>query len=183
MSEGNKDKFDAITQKKFPLYEANQKLAESIRKTNQEISKLPQTVGASNAEIRKAQKEFDVLNKKVAAADKAVGRFSDANRKINGLASSVGNLMTAFGVGTGLYLAVDIVKNIFNTTLALQEMDLSLNAVSGSVKKFEENSSFLSRIAKSYGGNIEKLTHSFVQFYASAKDKIAEREIKNILKA
>jgi len=169
---------------------ANSSLAGAYEKLNRErtISKnklqdLIASERASNAEIRKAQKEFDVLNKKVAAADKAVGKFSEANSKINGLSRSVGNLMTAFGVGTGLYLAVDIVKNIFNTTLALQEMDLSLNAVSGSVKKFEENSSFLSRIAKSYGGNIEKLTHSFVQFYASAKDKIAEREIKNIFES
>lgn len=169
---------------------ANEKLSRAYvqltanrEKAKQKLQDLIAAEKSSNSEIRKAQKEFDVLNKKVAAADKAVGRFSDANRKINGLASSVGNLMTAFGVGTGLFLAVDIAKNIFNTTLALQEMDLSLNAVSGSLKKFEENSAFLKRISVAYGGNIEKLTHSFVQFYASAKDKIAEREIKNIFES
>ncbi len=165
------------------LNRAYVQLTANREKAKNKLQDLIASERASSAEIRKAQKEFDVLNKKVAAADKAVGRFSDANRKINGLASSVGNLMTAFGVGTGLYLAVDIAKNIFNTTLSLQEMDLSLNAVSGSLKKFEENSAFLKRISFAYGGNIEKLTHSFVQFYASAKDKIAEREIKNIFES
>jgi len=133
---------------------------------------------ASNKEIKQAQKEFDVLNKKVAAADKAVGRFSDANRKINGLASSVGNLMTAFGVGTGIYLAIDIAKNIYETTKALQSLDLALKMVSGSEQEFASNRAFITATAEKWGVEIKTLTEQYTYFYTAAKGLMSTAEIK-----
>jgi tape measure domain-containing protein len=134
----------------------------------------------STAEIRKAQKEFDVLNKKVAAADKAVGKFSEANRSINGLSRSVGNLMTAFGVGTGLYLAVDIAKSIYTTTKALQSLDLALKMVSGTQEEFANNQSFLRNLAEQYGIEIKGLTKNFTEFWVASKGKLEAEQIKEI---
>lgn len=133
---------------------------------------------ASNAEIRKAQKEFDVLNKKVAAADKAVGRFSDANRKINGLTQSVGNLMTAFGIGTGLYLAVDIVKGLYDTTKALQSMDLALKMVSETPLELAKNQQFVTETAEKWGLEIKTLQQTFTQFYTASKGLLSDESIK-----
>lgn len=133
---------------------------------------------ASNKEIRQAQKEFDILNKKVAAADKAVGRFSDANRKINGLASSVGNLMTAFGIGTGIYLAIDIAKNIYETTKALQSLDLALKMVSGTTEEFASNQAFVTATAEKWGVEIKTLTEQYTYFYTAAKGLMSTAEIK-----
>ena len=138
---------------------------------------------ASNAEIRKAQKEFDVLNKKVAAADKAVGRFSDANRQINGLSRSVGNLMTAFGVGTGLYLAVDIVKGIYETTKALQSMDLALKMVSGTQQEFAENQAFIAATSEKWGLEIKSATEQYTKFYTASKGILTDTEIKDIFES
>lgn len=135
---------------------------------------------ASNAEIRKAQKEFDVLNKKVAAADKAVGRFSDANRKINGLASSVGNLMTAFGISTGIYLAVDLAKNIYETAKKLQGLDLALKMVSGTTKEFAENQAFIAATSEKWGLEIKSATEQYTKFYTASKGILSDTEIKDI---
>jgi tape measure domain-containing protein len=154
------------------------KLTASREKAKNKLQDLIASESASNREIKQAQKEFDVLNKKVAAADKAVGRFSDANRKINGLTQSVGNLMTAFGIGTGLYLAVDIAKNIYETTKALQSLDLALKMVSGTSEIYASNTAFITTLSEKWGVKINGLTEQFTQFYVNAKGKLSESEIK-----
>lgn len=160
------------------LAKSYEKLTYSRTQAKNKLQDLIASEKASNAEIRKAQKEFDVLNKKVAAADKAVGRFSDANRKINGLASSVGNLMTAFGVGTGIALAAGIVKDIYTTTKALQSMDLALKLVSDTQEKYASNTAFITVISEKWGLEIKSTTEQFTKFYADAKGKLSESEIK-----
>ncbi len=149
----------------------------------QKLQDLIASERASNAEIRKAQKEFDVLNKKVAAADKAVGRFSDANRKINGLSQSVGNLMTAFGVGTGLYLAADILKGIYDTTKALQSLDLALKMVSGSQAEFAANKAFISNMSEKWGVEIKTATEEYTKFYTASKNILKDDEIKSVFES
>lgn len=164
---------------------ANEKLSRAYvqltlnrEKSKNKLQDLIAIETSSTAEIKKAQKEFDVLNKKVAAADKAVGRFSDANRKINGLSQSVGSLMTAFGVGTGLYLATDIVKNIYETTKALQSMDLALKMVSDSDLEFAKNKEFITQVADSWGLEIKSLTQTYTQFYTASKGLLSDESIK-----
>lgn len=164
---------------------ANEKLSRAYvqltanrEKAKQKLQDLIASERASNAEIRKAQKEFDVLNKKVAAADKAVGRFSDANRKINGLASSVGNLMAAFGVSTGLYLFVDVVKGIYETTKALQSMDLALKMVSETPLEFAKNQQFVTEVSEKWGLEIKSLQKTYTQFYTASKGLLTDDSIK-----
>lgn len=160
------------------LNRAYVQLTANREKAKQKLQDLIASETASNAEIRKAQKEFDVLNKKVAAADKAVGRFSDANRKINGLASSVGNLMAAFGVSTGLYLFVDIVKGIYDTTKALQSMDLALKMVSETPLEFAKNQQFVTEVSEKWGLEIKSLQQTYTQFYTASKGLLTDDSIK-----
>ena len=135
---------------------------------------------ASNAEIRKAQREFDVLDKKVRKADKAVGDFSKSVGNYKGALSGIGNLMGAFGISTGLYLAADLVKNIFETTKQLQSMDLALKMVSGSQSEFANNQLFLTNLAEQYGIEIKGLTKNFTEFWVASKGKLEAQQIKEI---
>jgi tape measure domain-containing protein len=135
---------------------------------------------ASNAEIRKAQREFDVLDQKVRKADKAVGDFSKSVGNYKGALSGIGNLMGAFGISTGLYLAADLVKNIFETTKQLQSMDLALKMVSGSQSEFANNQLFLTNLAEQYGIEIKGLTKNFTEFWVASKGKLEAEQIKGI---
>ena len=135
---------------------------------------------ASNAEIRKAQREFDVLDQKVRKADKAVGDFSKSVGNYKGALSGIGNLMGAFGISTGLYLAADLVKNIFETTKQLQSMDLALKMVSGSQAEFANNQLFLTNLAEQYGIEIKGLTKNFTEFWVASKGKLEAEQIKEI---
>jgi tape measure domain-containing protein len=135
---------------------------------------------ASNAEIRKAQKEFDILDKKVRKADVAVGDFSKRVGNYKTALSGVGNLMGAFGVATGLYLAADIAKNIYQTTKQLQSMDLALRMVSGSQSEFGNNQIFLTNLAEQYGIEIKGLTKNFTEFWVASKGKLEAEQIKAI---
>ena len=135
---------------------------------------------ASNAEIRKAQREFDVLDQRVRKADRAVNDFSKSVGNYKTALSGVSNLMGAFGIATGLYLAADIVRNIFQTTKELQSLDLALRNVSGSQEQFAANQSFLSTLANQYGVEIKSLTKNYTDFNAAAKGIISQKEINAI---
>ncbi len=132
---------------------------------------------ASTAEIKKAQREFDVLNKKVAAADKAVGKMSHG---MVGLKNITMELMMAFGFMSGVQIAFDIVKNIYETTKQLQSLDLALKMVSGSQEEFANNQSFLKNLAEQYGIEIKGLTKNFTEFWVASKGKLEAEQIKAI---
>lgn len=133
---------------------------------------------ASNAEIRKAQREFDVLDQRVRKAERAVNDFSKSVGNYKTALSGVSNLMGAFGIATGLYLAVDVVKNIYETTKALQSMDLALKMVSGSDLEFAKNKKFVSEAAEKWGLEIKSLTQTYNQFYTASKGLLSDQSIK-----
>lgn len=160
------------------LSRAYVQLTASREKAKNKLQDLIASQTASTTEIRKAQKEFDVLNKKVAEADKAVGRFSDANRHINGLARSVTHLMSAFGISTGIYLFVDVIKGIYETTKALQSLDLSLKMVSGSENEFAKNKVFLAEVSQKWGLEVKSLTETYTQFYTASKGLLSDKQIQ-----
>jgi tape measure domain-containing protein len=164
---------------------ANKKLSDAYgqltTKRNESARALQNLIAsekASNSEIRKAQKEFDVLNKKVASADKAIGKLSQANNGIGKLTSGVSNLMGAFGIATGLGLAAGIVTNIYENTKALQSLDLALKMVSETQEKYAANTAFITSISEKWGLEIKSTTEQFTKFYADAKGKLSEAQIK-----
>ena len=166
---------------------ANEKLNSAYNQLNAARAKAKNTLrdliaseSASTAEIKKAQREFDVLDKKVRKADKAVGDFSKSVGNYKGALSGIGNLMGAFGISTGLYLAADLVKNIFETTKQLQSMDLALKMVSGTQQEFANNQLFLTNLAEQYGIEIKGLTKNFTEFWVASKGKLEAEQIKEI---
>lgn len=162
------------------LNRAYVQLTASREKAKNKLQDLIASESASNREIRQAQKEFDILNRKVAQADKAIGKFSQANSGIKALTGSVGSLMGAFGIGTGIYLATDIAKSIYENTKQLQSLDLALKMVSGSQEEFVSNQVFLKSLAEQYGIEIKGLTKNFTEFWVASKGKLEAEQIKAI---
>ena len=168
---------------------ANQRLNDAYGQLNKRRNEAARTLQnliasetASNAEIRKAQREFDILNGKVKKADQAIGKLSQANNGISNLTSGVTSLMSAFGISSGIYLAVDIAKNIFETTKQLQSLDMALRNVSGTQLIYQENMNFLSKVSEDFGIEIKGLQEQFTQFYVAAKDKLSAEQIRDIFK-
>lgn len=136
--------------------------------------------GKYSTETKKLQKEFDILNKKVGEADKAIGKFSQANNGFQQLAGGIRNFVSAFGVTMGIGLAIDIGKNIYETTKQLQSLDLALKMVSGSQIEFKNNQIFLRGLAEQYGIEIKGLTKNFTEFWVASKGKLEAEQIKEI---
>jgi tape measure domain-containing protein len=185
LSEAERKATNAQTKESEKLLQSNKKLNDAYgqltTKRNESARALQNLIAsekASNSEIRKAQKEFDVLNKKVASADKAIGKLSQANNGIGKLTSGVSNLMGAFGIATGLGLAAGIVTNIYETTKALQSLDLALKMVSGTQEEYATNTAFIAKISEKWGLEIKDTTQQFTQFYTAAKGLMSESQIK-----
>ena len=166
---------------------ANEKLNSAYNQLNSARTKaknhlrdLIASESASTSEIKKAQREFDILDQKVRKADKAVGDFTKGVGNYKGALSGIGNLMGAFGISTGLYLAADLVKNIFETTKQIQSLDLALRMVSGSQAEFATNQVFLSNLSEQYGIEIQGLTKNFTEFWVASKGKLEAEQIKAI---
>jgi len=171
---------DQVAKANSALYGAYEKLSISRTKAKNTLRDLIASESASTSEIKKAQREFDILDNKVRKADKAVGDFSKGVGNYKNALSGVGNLMGAFGISTGLYLAADLVKNIFETTKQLQSMDLALKMVSGSQYEFANNQLFLTNLAEQYGIEIKGLTKNFTEFWVASKGKLEAEQIKEI---
>jgi tape measure domain-containing protein len=164
---------------------ANQRLSDAYGKLNAQRNQASRTLQnliasetASNAEIRKAQREFDILDGKIKKADQAVGNFSKNVGNYKNALSGATQLMGAFGIATGVYLAADLVKNIFQTTKELQSLDLALKMVSETQDRYAANTSFVRELSEKWGIEIKGLTEQFTQFYVNAKGKLSEDAIR-----
>ncbi len=139
-----------------------------------------QTNKQFEAGLKKLQNEFDNYNRKLLQADKAVGAWGRTNQRV---IQGATQLMSAFGIATGLYLAVDIVRNIFNTSRELESLNKALEQVTDTQQNFAEQQMFLKRISEAYGVELMSLTQQFTQFYVSAKDKLSGQQIQDIFES
>lgn len=160
------------------------------KKRTEAKNKLADLLAAENQNtkaIKAAQKEYDVLNQKVLKVDKATDNYTKniGNYKsaFNGLGGILSNLVGAFGIVGGVTLFAGAVKNIFDVTKELQSLDLALKQVTATQANYADQQAFLKRISESYGVEIKSLTKTFTQFYVSAKDKIAGKEIQQIFES
>ena len=150
--------------------------------------KATQTKKQYNAELSKAQKEFDNLNRRVLLADRAVGRFNRNVGNYPQIAKGFTELLGAFGVIGGVAAIAAVSKSIFNTTRELQSMDLALRQVLGSSEEAAKAQEFLMRVSDAYGISIQTLTKSYIGFFASAKNAmdsgaISADEIRQIFES
>jgi tape measure domain-containing protein len=143
-----------------------------------------QTQREYDRELRVSQNDFNVLNQRVSAADRAVGRF---NRNVGNYpmqaAKGIKELLSAFGLVGGATLIASIAKDIFDTTKELISLNNALKLVTETQANFKEQQMFLTRISEAYGVEINGLTKQFTQFYVSAKDKLSGREIQGIFES
>lgn len=133
-----------------------------------------QTQRQFNAEVKKAQTEFDGYRKRVLAADAAVGRWQRTGTRT---LAGANELAGALGISLGITGVVALGKAIFDTTRELQGLDLALKQVMGSQEDAAKTQEFLSGIAEAYGVNVQVLTRSYIGFFASAKNAIDEGKI------
>ena len=135
---------------------------------------------ASTDEIKRAQREYDILDKKVKKADNAVGDFSKNVGNYKSAFSGLTNLLGAFGIVGGLGAIASVATEIFQTTKELQSLDLALKAVTETEENFSFQQSFLKDISQKYGVEIQNLTKLYTSFYVASKDKLAGKEIQDI---
>lgn len=173
---------------------ANQALAGSYEKIQTQLSlntikwkKLSEAERANTTEGKALTKEIlnqenalKNLDAQLGKSQRNVGNYGSAFKSIGSSASS---LLGAFGVVGGVSAIAAIATDIYKTTKELQSLDLALQTVTGTSKEFETQQQFLRKIAVDYGADLNSLTQSFIQFYASAKDKLAAEEIQNIFES
>lgn len=124
---------------------------------------------ASNREIKRAQREFDLLDAKVRKADRATNDFR----------RNVGNYSSAFGkaslalrnfVGVlGIYSGFEVARQVFEQVKALNGLNLALQQVTETSQAYNEAQQFISDLAEEAGADVFELTSAYTKFLASAK--------------
>jgi tape measure domain-containing protein len=168
------------TLERLGLVSAYTKLNNARTEAKNKLRDLIASEKASTAEIKKAQKEFDILDNKVRKADRAVGDFSKNVGNYKSAFSGIGDIFGAFGIVGGVTAFAAITKDIYNNTKELQSLDLALKSVTETQENFNAQQTFLNTIAEKYGLEIKNLTKQYIAFYVAAKDKLAAQEIQDL---
>ncbi len=158
------------------LVGAYEKLNKSRTDAKNKLRDLMVTEGASIEQIKKAEKEYEVLNKKVLAADRAVGDFSKnvGNYPFQNLASGLKNLVAAFGVTAGIAAFGGILKSAYNEMKVFEQGVADLKAITGATGKDLE---YLKSQAIETGKGVKGGAVAVVEAYkliASAKPELLE---------
>lgn len=149
------------------------KLSEEERNNTKEGKALTKEILNQETALKK-------LDSQLGKSQRNVGNYGSAFKSIG---NSAGSLLNAFGIVGGVTAIAAITTDIFKQTKELQSLDLALQTVTETSANFGEQQQFLRRISLAYGADINSLTASFTQFYASAKDKLAGKDIQNIFES
>jgi len=185
------DAIQKLITKRSALLKSNKSLADSVgelevklKKANDQLDALKNkstsaadAQGKTKTKVEETSKEVDNLTKKLNASNSALDNISKTAKVSFGV---LGSLMTAFGIQQGLYLAVDIIKNIYKTTKELQSLDLALKMVSGSMVEYKSNQAFIATVAEKWGIEIKGLTEQYTQFYTASKNILSTEKIKTV---
>lgn len=130
-----------------------------------------------NKRLQEAQSQYDKLNAKVRSADAAVGTF---NRNVGNYptqaVTGLKNLISAFGVTTGIYLFASVIKDIAKTIIQFEEEIVNLAAVAGkSRKEIAPLEAEIRNVAKSSinsATEVAKLTTALIKLGATPEEAI-----------
>lgn len=172
----NKAEKEAVLNK-MGLIGAYQKLNAQRTQAKKRLQDLIASEKASNAEIRKAQREFDVLDAKIRKADNAVRDFTKNVGNYKSAFSGISNLMGAFGIVGGVTGVVALGKSIYETTKQIQGQEIALKMLSETESTYAKNKEFLVRISEQYGLELLTTTNAYKNYYASAKTAIEEGKL------
>ncbi|MES2796655.1 MAG: phage tail tape measure protein [Bacteroidota bacterium] len=158
------------------LVSAYTKLNQARTDAKNKLRDLIATEGTSIEQIKKAQKEYDTLNKKVIAADHAVDDFSKTvgNYPFQNAAKGLRNLITAFGVTGGIAAFGGILKGAYNEIKIFEQGVADLSAITGATGKDLE---YLKNQAIELGKGTKGGATAVVEAYkliASAKPELLE---------
>lgn len=159
------------------LVSAYDKLNKARTDAKNKLRDLIATEGTSITEIKKAQKEFDVLAAKVKKADDAVDDFTKNVGNyptIGKLAGSVRELFSAFGLAAGIGAAVSVIKGAYNTIVQFDQGIADLGAItgaSGSDLEYLKNQAI--ELGKETKGGAVKVVEAY-KLIASAKPELLE---------
>ena len=124
---------------------------------------------ASNRQLRRAQREFDVLAAKVRNADNAIGNFRDNVGNYGTAAQRVVRFSRELAVSFGVFSALQIGQEIFEQVKALDALKFGLTEVTESLEDFNRAQAFLDALADRAGADILVLTRRYTNFLAAAK--------------
>lgn len=172
----NKAEKQAVLEK-MGLVGAYQKLNAQRTEAKKKLLDLISSERASTAEIKKAQREFDVLDQKVRKADQAAGDFGKTVGNYRTAFSGLSNLMAAFGIVGGITGAVMLGKSIYETTKQIQAQEIALKMLSETEEVYSKNKEFLTRITEQYGLELMTTTNAYKNYFASAKTSVEEGKL------
>ncbi|RRJ91529.1 hypothetical protein EG240_05855 [Paenimyroides tangerinum] len=172
----NKAEKQAVLEK-MGLIGAYQKLNAQRTEAKKKLLDLIASEKASTAEIKKAQRAFDVLDKKVRKADQAAGDFGKTVGNYRTAFSGLSNLMGAFGIVGGITGAVMLGKSIYETTKQIQAQEIALRMLSETEEIYSKNKEFLTRITEQYGLELMTTTNAYKNYFASAKTSVEEGKL------
>lgn len=162
---------------KLGLVGAYEKLNKQRDEAKKKLRDLIATEGASVQEIKKAQKEFDELAKKVKKADDAVDDFTKNVGNyptLSKLGGSVEELMGAFGLVAGIQGAISVLQDGFETIKNFDQGIADLKAITGATGKeldyLRKNAIELGKDTK--GGAVQVV--EAYKLIASAKPELLE---------
>lgn len=159
------------------LVGAYEKMNKARTDAKNKLRDLIATEGASTAEIKKAQKEFDVLAQKVKKADDATDDFTKNVGNyptIGKLGGSVRELFSAFGLAAGVGAAVSVLKGAYNTIVLFDQGIADLGAITGaSGKDLEYLKTQAIDLGKETKGGAVKVVEAY-KLIASAKPELLE---------
>src|SRR5690606_20676009 len=122
--------------------------------------------GKNNAQVRQAQKEYDVLTKKVNQANGAAQNFAKGG--LVAVGRGIQSLLAAFGIVGGLYLFADMVKEGFALAKTLDSLNFAMRTVMSDSEELYATQSFLADITERYGASIVTTTERYTKFRAAA---------------
>lgn len=129
-----------------------------------------QTQKAYDQELRIAQKEFDRLNAKVKQADIAGKDFTKNVGNYTSAFGKAGLAVQLFAGSFGIFTALAIGKEIFDTVRELDSLNKALKQVTETQESYNQAQEYLNNLAEFTGIEIQKLTSTYTKFYASAKN-------------
>lgn len=128
-----------------------------------------------NARLRQAQKEFEDLNKRVIAANRAIGRFNDnvGNYPL-AAAKAIRDLVDAFGLVTGIQLFVSITKQAFEIIKNFEAEIVNLAAIAGKSREeiapLEAKIREVSKVSINGATDVAKLATELIKLGATPEE-------------
>lgn len=175
--EANNRALKQAAREKLGLVSAYDKLNAKRTEAKNKLRDLIATENASTEAIKKAQSEFDKLDKKVQKADDAVRDFTKNvgnYPKLNAFAGGLKNLVGAFGLVGGVAAIASVVKGSITIVREFEQSIADLRAITGASG---EDLDFLKRNAIEMGKGVKGGAKAVVESYkliASAKPELLE---------